>query len=462
MTIDPLTLPRPGGDADRQDTAVEHDSVTQRGHTALDIGMNAEVFLGRQPIVDADRQIFGYELLYRGGPDRATMFDDPDGATRGVMERVLLQWGMAALVGDHFGMINASASLVVRGLHRAMPPEGIIIEIREDTPFDDATVEALQQARYDGYHFTLDNVSRLGDLEKSRLLELASIVKIELTTAHEAELARLISVAKERSPGVLVVAEKVETVAQFKRCVDDGFDLFQGYHIAEPDLLRRPARPASASAADALNDTLLDGWPDVDLRRLESIALADPSLAYRLLAAVNANAFGLDRNVDSLDHAMEMLGPERLRCLAELIASSADTIDDDTHIVRGAARARMAAEMLAGTEHVGAGVTTALLSTADSVYGVSLGELLAELPLTDEIVGALLQGLGQLGMTLDLIRACEQNDTTTIEELAPGRSAELLGLHERAASSDTMSPRMMSPPMMSPRLASTPSPTPTI
>ena len=152
--------------------------------------MTAEVFLGRQPMVDVDRQIFGYELLYRGGPDSATIFDDPDAATRGVMERVLLQWGMEHVVGDRFGMINASASLVVHGLHRAMPPEGMIIEVREETPFDDDTIDALQQARYDGYHFALDNVSRLGDLERSQLLPLASIVKIELTTTHDAEIPR--------------------------------------------------------------------------------------------------------------------------------------------------------------------------------------------------------------------------------------------------------------------------------
>ena len=32
------------------------------------------------------------------------------------MERVLLQWGMEHIVGDRFGLINASASLVLAGL----------------------------------------------------------------------------------------------------------------------------------------------------------------------------------------------------------------------------------------------------------------------------------------------------------------------------------------------------------
>jgi c-di-GMP phosphodiesterase len=394
--------------------------------------MTAEVFLARQPVVDGDRQVFGYELLYRGQPDGSTAFDDPDVATRGVMERVLLQWGMEHVVGDRFGLINASASLVVHGLHRAMSPEGMIIEIREPEPFDDDTLDALQQARYDGYHFALDNVSRLGELERSRLLPLASIVKIELTTAHDAEIPGLIAVAREHSPGVLVVAEKVESVTDFKRCVEHGFDLFQGYYIAEPDVLRRPARPAGTRSAAVLQQTLSGPDRQLDVDQLESIIASDPSLAFRLLTAVNTNAFGLDRNVRSLDQAMGLLGAEKLHCLAELIAASGDTIDDDSQITRGAVRARMAAGLLAGTDQVGSGVTVALLSTTDLLYETPIADLLDELPVTDEIVAALLHGQGRLGEMLDIIRACELNDVATLEELAPGRSRDLAALHVAA------------------------------
>ena len=335
--------------------------------------MTAEVFLARQPVVDADRQIFGYELLYRGDLAHSITFDDPDTATRGVMERLLLHWGMEHVVGDRFGLINASASLVVHGLHRAMSPEGMIIEIREPDSFDDDTLDALQRARYEGYHFALDNVSRLGELERSRLLPLASIVKIELTNAHDAEIPGLINVAREHSPGVLVVAEKVETVADFKRCVEHGFDLFQGFYIAEPDVLRRPARPAGTRSAAALQQTLNTHDRQLDVEQLESIMASDPSLAFRLLTAVNTNAFGLDRNVRSLDQAMGLLGAEKLQCLAELIAASGGTIDDDSQITRGAVRAHMAAALLAGTDQIGSGVTVALLSTTDLLYETPIG-----------------------------------------------------------------------------------------
>jgi EAL and modified HD-GYP domain-containing signal transduction protein len=392
-------------------------------------GTTSEVFLGRQRVVDADRALFGFELLHRGGPHRSTAIDDPDAATRTVMERVLLQWGMEHVVGDTFGLVNASPSLVGRGLHRAMPPEGMILEMREPEPFDEATVAALQEARFEGYHFALDNVGRLADLERSQLLPLASIVKIELTTAHDLEIPRLIDVARHRSPGVLVVAEKVEAVDDFTRCVEHGFDLFQGYYLAEPEVLRRPARPTSGRASVALGEALNGSGIDVDL--LESIVASDPSLAFRLLAAVNANAFGLDRDVHSLDQAMALLGHEKLRCLAELLASTTETVDEPRHVEqveRGATRALMAVELLRGTELERSGVTVALLSNADEFYESPLAELLGELPVTDEIRAALLHGQGRLGITLDIIRACERRDLTALGDLAPGREAEMCDL----------------------------------
>jgi c-di-GMP-related signal transduction protein len=61
-----------------------------------------------------------------------------------------------------------------------------------------------------------------------------------------------------------------------------------------------------------------------------------------------------------------------------------------------------------------------------------MAELLTELPVTDEITSALLHGHGRLGTTLDIIRACERNDRATLDDLAPGRHAELIALREAA------------------------------
>jgi c-di-GMP-related signal transduction protein len=81
---------------------------------------------------------------------------------------------------------------------------------------------------------------------------------------------------------------------------------------------------------------------------------------------------------------------------------------------------------------VRSGVTAALLSVVDRLYEAPLADLLAELPMSDTTTRALLHGTGRVGEALEVVRACERNDRTMLETLSPGRSDELLELHDRA------------------------------
>ena len=392
--------------------------------------MTNEIFIGRQAILDSDRQTFGYELLYRNGPDSAMLSESPDDATRCVMERALLQWGMEKIIGNRFGLINASASLVVSGLHRAMPPEGIIFEIREATPFDGPTYDALVRARADGYHFALDNVTRLADLLGSRLLPHASIVKIELRNALEEEIPRLIDVARERAPGVLVAAEKVETSADFARCLDFGFDLFQGYFFAQPEVLKRPARPANVATAMALLAEMQR--TDIDIDRTVELVGSDPSLTFRLMAIANSSAFGLDRRVDSLRHTIILLGLGQVRRMAGLIALSTAAGASEELITLGATRARMISSLVTGGAASSIGFTVGLLSVTDAIYHTPMPELVRELPVSAEIASALVDGEGELGRALDIVRACETGDVARLVELDAGSFEQLRLMYAEA------------------------------
>jgi len=386
--------------------------------------MTEQIFLGRQPILDRDGRTFGYELLYRDGPTGGVLFDDPDDATRQVMERALLHWGMERIIGDHFGMINASPSLVRSGLHRSMPPEGIIFEIPEHDPFDDATLDAFQAARREGYHFALDNVVGRQELEQSRLLPAASIVKIEPNRTDEGELPHLVRMIRERSPGTLIVAEKVETREDFNRCAVDGFDLFQGYFFAIPEVLAKAARPvSSASAMTLLAEMQRD---DIDVRRIEMLVSTDPSLAYRLLAVVNSSAFGLDRRVESLRHAIVLLGLNQVRHLAVLLALSTAEEASEELLTTGAVRARLASLLTEDPELRSAAFTVGLLSITDAIFRTPMEELVDDLPLSDDIRAALLERSGPHGATLQLVLTCERADIGALADRGP---AEIERLH---------------------------------
>ncbi len=81
------------------------------------------------------------------------------------------------------------------------------------------------------------------------------------------------------------------------------------------------------------------------------------------------------------------------------------------------------------------GVTAALLSVVDRLYGAPLGDLLDELPMSDAAIRAVLHGAGPVGEALDVVRACERDDRVALELLAPGRYDELMVEHRRAQTS---------------------------
>ncbi len=379
--------------------------------------MTEHVFLARQPILDRDRSTFGYELLYRNGMTDHVMFDDPDDATRCVIERALLDWGMERIIGDRFGFINASPQLIVAGLHRALPPEGIIIELTENEPLDGRAIDALLLARRDGYHFALDNIVSHEQLRQSVVLGFASMVKVECGRMSEHELERVVTEIRERQPSALLVAEKIETTAQFTAAADAGFDLFQGYFFARTEVLSRAARPSSVTSTIALLAEMQRS--DIDINRVEELVGTDPTLAFRVLAIVNSSAFGLDRRVESLRHAIVLLGVTQVRHLATLLALSASTDASVELITLGATRARLASAIAGRDELRSSAFTVGLLSVTDSLYGTPMEELLSELPVSSAIENALLRDEGELGWLMKVIRACESADVETLSDLVP-------------------------------------------
>jgi EAL and modified HD-GYP domain-containing signal transduction protein len=385
--------------------------------------MQQDIFIARQPVLDLDRNTFGYELLYRSGPDADTVIEDSDASTRAVIERAYLDWGMERLIGQRFGLINASSSLIERGLHRALPPEGIIFELREETPFGPEAVDAVQRARREGYHFALDNVCSVEQLEWSRLYPICSLLKIDFLRAAPEVVTAIAAQSKATRPEVLLVAEKVETAEQHELAVAAGIELFQGYYFARPNLLRKAARPANALAVVALiAETQRD---DISIDRLEQVVGGDPTLAFRVLRVVNSSAFGLDRRVDSLRHAIVLLGINQVRHLAVLLAMSTTKQASEELIRLGATRARFLSR-IAGRADANAAFTIGLLSVTDALYHAPIETLVAELPVSDQIATALVERAGPLGRLLDAVTACEQADTERVNFLMPGEEQRVL------------------------------------
>ena len=377
--------------------------------------MASTVYLGRQPVLDRHRRTYGYELLFRQGRENAAFFDDPDDATRCLVERTLLEWGLDHVLNGRVGFVNVGAGFLVSGTYHVLPADHMVLELLENVEYDDQVIKVIREAHAAGYRFALDDITHAEQVPDP-VMSLVDIVKVDVLEVDRLLLPALVERLRVRAPRALLLAEKVEELTDFDQCVQMGFDLFQGYFFAKPEVLSRLARPVNSSAALALLVEMQR--PLIDINKMEELVTGDPTLAFRLLALVNSSLAGLTQRVASVHHAIVLLGIEQVRQLATLLTMASSAHTNQEIVVLAATRARMA-RLLATKEMAGAAFTVGLLSVIDTIFRTPMKDLIRELPLSPDVSDALLGQGGPLGRLLDTIRAYETADVAKLEELWP-------------------------------------------
>src|SRR5690606_10973914 len=108
----------------------------------------------------------------------------------------------------------------------------VVLELLEDIEVDDELLEGLRKLKTRGYTIALDDFIFHESLRP--LLELATIVKVDIQALSKQSLHEHVQVLREYP--VKLLAEKVETRADYKLCHQLGFDYFQGFFFCEPDI----------------------------------------------------------------------------------------------------------------------------------------------------------------------------------------------------------------------------------
>lgn len=198
-----------------------------------------DVFIGRQPIVDRERRVAAFELLFRASADATCAeIGHPLEASARVIANTFASVGVEAVLGPYAGFINATTAMLLSGMVEALPPSKVVLEILEDVPGTPEILECCRALRRFGFRLALDDFTPTDP--RRPLLEVADFVKIDVLDVRGRPLQQLVRAL--RGWPVCLVAEKVETPAQLARCRELGFELFQGYHLAPPVVLSRQAQ----------------------------------------------------------------------------------------------------------------------------------------------------------------------------------------------------------------------------
>lgn len=388
--------------------------------------MNPNVFFGRQAVLDRNRRTYGYALIYRHGEYEESFFTHAGEDTNTAVELMMLEWGFDRVIGQRCGFVDVSTQFLTPQLLAGIPSDRGVAVVH-DADICDSAVAAMREAASSGLRFALTDLQRMDPTRIARIGDLFSFVGIDIYGMSIDELRALADRTRQLFPAAQLIAGNVDDVHQFDAAMAMGFNLFQGNFFTEVEVVVERRRPTARSLA-ALNLIAAVHSPEVSVDEVARVVGTDAMLTYEFLRLVNSSAFGLPVKINSIGHAVMLVGIKEIRQFAILLAMSARSRSvSDEILVLSATRARMA-EALAGNDKVlAAGAFTAgLLSVIDVVFGAPMEELLADLPLAAGVHDGLARGAGDIGQILGTVYAFENADAPALARLDPTVTSSLL------------------------------------
>lgn len=368
-------------------------------------------FVARQPILDREENLVGYELLFREGERNAFPDVEPDLATSKVLSSVYFNNdSYDGVLQDVVGFVNFPYGSIVRLIPLLLPRDKIVVEILENCEPTDELFNAIRELKGYGYKVALDDF--VPTPAWRRFLPLVDFIKFDITIVPLSKVANLIQKLGHK---ISFVAERVETHEEFERCKELGFHFFQGYYFAKPELIKQKSiRASQLSILKLCQEVAKD---ELDIRRLESLFSADVGLSYKLFRLVNS--LNLSSPIRSFRQALAYMGEDKIRLFVSLLALSSENSARPKPIYLMAIQRAYFCALIAA--HLNLNRSDAylvgLFSLLDSMFKVSFNTIFDSIKVDAAVRSAILNRQGSLGDVLRLTESYENANWHSITEL---------------------------------------------
>jgi len=378
-----------------------------------------QFFLGRQPILDRNQKIYGFELLFRSANTLSANVTNYSQASASVILDSLTSFNFQELLGKHYGFFNVNERILMDDAIELVPREQTVIELLETIVITDEIINRCHELKEKGFMLALDD--HLYAPEYEPLYEIVDVIKVEVLGKSEEEIAG--QILPFRPWKLTLLAEKVETREVFSICHEMGFELFQGYYFAVPTVLSQNKVDISSMTLLRLFNQLLK---EMEIREIEETFKQSPALTYNLLRLVNSVGMGLRVKIKTLRHALTVLGRRQLLRWVQLaLYAAGDPRRKESPLLELACMRGRFMELLSikgnmsqnPLEFADKAFMTGILSLVDVLFDTTIDTVVSQLSVDEDVKNALSGREGVLGRMLLLCERLEQNDFAMVSRL---------------------------------------------
>lgn len=360
-------------------------------------------FTARQPILDREKEVFAYELIFRDGKGGA--YPDQDSEKAKLIAERFHPLGLDDICGEKTSFINFSTDTLISRFPTTLNPETVVVELAENPTHQSGLMEACQHIKQLGFKLAIDDPMMISG--KHEIFPLIDVVKVDISKARYEQISK--NIPRFLDSNIKLVAEQVENHDDFKTCRDLGFDFFQGYFFALPEARIHRQLPASKmNLVDLMGES---SHANFNLARINQIIERDAALSYLLLKFINNPTVNKRYKITSLKHALTYMGEVEIKKFIALLSLANLGDDKPLELIHMSLVRAKFFDLLSQERKIHTnppiGFLVGLFSLLDALLDQDMPAILKQLPLVDEVNDALMGKSGEFNHYITLVRAFE-------------------------------------------------------
>jgi EAL and modified HD-GYP domain-containing signal transduction protein len=362
-------------------------------------------YIARQAILDRNKELYAYELLFRDGKKNCFPNIPPDEATSRILTDSHLDLGLEDISAGKPVFINFHQDTLLHRFPTSLDSKKVVIEIVETVKPTVELIQACQTIKKLGYTIALDDHDFTPQWEA--LLPFTDIIKVDTVECDEQTM--IDNVEKYRGSNIKLIAEKIETMEDFEKYRDMGFDYFQGYFFARPEVKKQKKLPTSKLSLIELIGA--SSAVEFDVDKVSNIIERDVSLSYKLLRFINNPTVNKSNEISSLRHALNYMGQVEVKKFIALLALANLGDNKPLELIHLSLIRAKFCELVAEAKFLNnnppVGFLVGLFSLLDALLDQPMEEIVEKLPIDESIKQALCGKENELKPFLALIKAFE-------------------------------------------------------
>ena len=365
-------------------------------------------------------QVIGYELMFQEDDD--SLYNNSETSTANTIAGFLME-NTSKIFREKQTFMTFTPSLLFRNTAKMLDKDKIVIQIEENLIIHPLAAVMIGNYRKEGYHFAINNFQFTP--KYFSMLEHMDYIRINMSSVNTQKdvdaLDNMIQMAHGFQKSCIIY--NVDTKEQYDLAIKHQADFVEGQYVSEGMVTKMNKMEYLQGNLYQLIIEVTKEEPSLD--EIELILSRDASLTYSLLKLANSAYFASRRKTSSIHQALITVGLNQLKQWVYLLSfeSSQEMTAGAQEVLKlSFLRATFASKLVVNIRPMPMSRSDAymmgMFSALEYIFDATLEEILAEIPIEEEIKEAMIQHTGRAGKMFDMVLSYEKADWKQIKALS--------------------------------------------